>query len=105
MEKYAIVEISGRQYKVSEGAQISTDLIHQDPGASVEFNTVFMVKDGQDYKFGAPNLKGAKVVATVEKHARKDKILVLKYLRKNHSKKLHGHRQDFSVLKIESIHV
>ena len=104
MENYAIVKILGKQYKVSEGMTVKVDLLNQEPGSKLESQEVLMTKVAGKYTFGAPLLKGASVKATVEANDREAKILVFKYLRKNRSKKLNGHRQHFSLIKIDSIH-
>jgi large subunit ribosomal protein L21 len=104
-EKYAVVEILGRQYKVSEGLKIETNLMEQTPGAQVKLEDVLMVREGSHYHFGAPKVAGASITATVVRHDRTDKIPVLKYLKKNSSKKFKNHRQDFTVLTVNSINV
>lgn len=102
-KNYAVVKIFGRQYKVVEGEKIKTNFIDADVDTSMSFPEVLMINKSGDLKIGEPQIKGAKVTAKVVSHGREDKILVFKYLRKNKSKKMHGHRQDFTTLSITSI--
>lgn len=102
-KNYAVVKIFGRQYKVAEGDKIKANFIHAEVGESLPFSEVLVINKGGELKIGEPHLSGAKVTATVVAHGRDDKILVFKYLRKNKSKKMHGHRQDFTTLSITSI--
>lgn len=101
--RYAIVNIFGRQHKVSEGAKIKVNYTTAEVGSECTFSEVLLMKDGEDVKVGAPILENAKVTASVAAHGRDPKILVFKYLRKNKLKKTKGHRQDYSVLHVKSI--
>lgn len=102
-KSYAIVKIFGRQYKVAEGDKIKANYIDAEVGTSIPFSEVLMMNRGGELKIGEPQLSGAKVTVQVVAHGREDKILVFKYLRKNKSKKMHGHRQDFTTLSITQI--
>ncbi len=102
-KNYAVVKIFGRQYKVAEGEKIKANFIDAEVDSSMSFSEVLMINRGGELKIGEPQINGAKVTAKVVAHGREDKILVFKYLRKNKSKKMHGHRQDFTTLSITSI--
>ena len=102
-KNYAVVKIFGRQYKVSEGQKIKANFIDADVDTTMSFSEVLMMNKGGELKIGEPQVNGAKVTVKVVAHGREDKILVFKYLRKNKSKKMHGHRQDFTTLAITSI--
>ena len=101
--KYAIVNVFGRQFKVKEGDKIQANYFASDVGAKVSFSDVYMLYKGGSFTVGAPTVAGAKVTATVASHTRADKVLVFKYLRKNHLKKTQGHRQPYTVLTIDKI--
>ncbi len=101
--KYAIVNIFGRQFKVAEGDKINASFFQADAGQKLHFSEVLMLNNGNDLKVGAPLVSGAKVTAEVVKHGREEKVIVFKYLRKNKSKKMRGHRQPFTTLSITSI--
>jgi len=101
--KYAIVEIKGKQYKVSEGSVLNVDLIDAEPGSTVEFETVLMYKNEDKVSFGGPFVKGAKVSAVLEKEIKGDKVVIYKYKRTKDYRKKTGHRQRYSVIKVSAI--
>lgn len=101
---FAIVNVFGRQFKVAEGDKINASFVESaKAGDTLTFSEVLMLNKGSDLKVGSPLVSGAKVTAEVVAHGREDKIIVFKYLRKNKSKKMHGHRQPFTTLSITSI--
>lgn len=99
---YAIIETGGKQFRVEEGLSLRVDKLDIEAGTEVSLDKVLMVGDG-DVKIGAPYVPGAKVTATVLEHGRGEKILVFKKWRRNDSRKLQGHRQDYTALKITAI--
>ena len=101
--KYAIVNIYGRQYKVCEGDKIRSAFNNKDIGTAVSFSDIFLLSQDGAITVGQPVLSGGIVKATVTEHIRDKKVLVFKYLRKNKSKKLRGHRQPYTILEIQSI--
>ena len=103
VDNYAIVNIFGRQQKVSEGDKIKINFSDVELGKSYTFSEVLMIKDGAGLKVGSPVLENVKISAQVLSHGREPKILVFKYLRKNKLKKMRGHRQDFTMLSINKI--
>ena len=98
---YAIIESGGKQFKVAEGESIKIDRI--DNKKSVTFNNVLMVSDGETVSYGDPYIKTAKVSADVIGTEKDKKILVFhQKTRKNH-RKLRGHRQLHTSVKIKKI--
>ena len=100
---FAIVKLHGRQYKVTEGETIKAQFIEAEEGTVLPFSEVLILNDGSNLKVGAPIVPNAKVTTKVVSHGREDKILVFKYLRKNKSKKMQGHRQPFTLLSVTGI--
>lgn len=101
---YAIVEISGKQYKVSEGDLVFVDRMETlEPGSSVEFDKVLLVSNEDKLTVGENYIKGAKVKATVVSHGKDKKIIVFKYKAKKNQRKVKGHRQANTKIQIESI--
>ena len=100
---YAIVETGGKQFRVSEGDVIRTDLIETEVGASVTFDRVVLAADGGDVSIGTPLVSGASVTGTVLRQAKDKKILVFKYKPKKRVRKLNGHRQRFAEVRIDKI--
>ena len=100
---YAIVETGGKQFRVSEGDIIRTDLIETEVGSSVTFDRVVLAADGDDVSIGSPLVSGATVTGTVLRQAKDKKILVFRYKSKKRVRKLNGHRQQFAEVRIDKI--
>ena len=73
---YAIVNISGKQFKAEKGEKLCVPKQLLDEGEKLVLDDVLMIHDGKTTKFGNPKLAGAKVTATVIDHGRERKILV-----------------------------
>lgn len=99
---YAIVETGGKQFRVEEGATIRVAKLAAEAGSEVSLDKVLMV-GGDDIKIGAPYVADAKVTAKVLEHGRGEKVLVFKKWRRNDSRKLQGHRQDYTALEVTAI--
>lgn len=97
---YAIVCSGGKQYKVSEGDLINVEKLNAKEGEQVKLD-VLMLVDGE--KVQAGNNIGAEVLAEVVSHGKAPKIYVLRYKAKKRIKKLQGHRQPYTTLKIVSV--
>ena len=100
---YAIVETGGKQFRVSEGDVIRTDLIETEVGTSVTFDRVILAANGDDVTIGTPLVSGATVTGTVLRQAKDKKILVFRYKSKKRVRKLNGHRQPFAEVRIDKI--
>ena len=94
---FAIFKTGGKQYKVSKGDVLEIEKI--DASGKVEFDNVMMVDD----KIGNPVLKGAKVVAEILEQTKDPKILVFKKIRRKNSKKMNGHKQPLTKIKVVDI--
>ena len=99
---YALMEFKGKQYKAEKGAVLEVDLIDAEPGTSVDIDSVLLVS-GDNVSVGAPYVPGVKVKAVVEAHKKADKIIVFKYKPKKDYRRKQGHRQQYSVIKIQDI--
>ncbi len=102
---YAIVDIAGKQYKVTEGDQLKVARLALQVGDNINFENVLLTDDGKNVKIGKPAVKGAVVSAEILEHGRLKKILVYKKKRRKGYQRKNGHRQDFSAIKINSIKV
>jgi large subunit ribosomal protein L21 len=102
---YALVEFKGKQYKAEKGALLKVDRIDAEPGSSLAIDSVLLVSGGGEgpVSIGTPYVKGAKVSAKVESHIKDDKIIVFKYMPKKDYRRKQGHRQQYSIIKIEDI--
>ena len=100
---YAMVEIAGKQYKAEPGSVLKVDRLQQDAGATVEFDSVLMLRDTDAVKVGTPYVSGAQVTAVVEEHGKDKKIIVFKFKRRKNYRRKNGHRQQFSVIRVNEI--
>jgi len=99
---YALIEFKGKQYKAEKGALLQVDKIDAEPGSVVDIDSVLLIS-GDSVSVGAPYIQGAKVQAVVESHKKGDKIIVFKYKPKKDYRRKQGHRQQYSVIKIQEI--
>ncbi len=99
---YAIIEAGGKQFRVTEGEVVRVPSITAEVGASVQFDAL-LAGDDQQVEVGAPALDGRRVTATVLEHGRAPKIIVFKKKRRKQYKKTHGHRQNFTAVRIDSV--
>lgn len=100
---YAVFQSGGKQHRVSEGQVVRLEKIELEVGASVDFDNVLMIADGDNINVGAPYIAGGKVTAEVVAQGRGDKIKIVKFRRRKHSRKQQGHRQWFTEVKITGI--
>lgn len=100
---YAIVNISGKQFKVTKEQQIFAPKMQGDVDASVEFDQVLLADDNGTVSVGAPLLEGAKVSGKILDHVKGDKVIVFKKKRRKGYKKKNGHRQQYTKILIEDI--
>lgn len=99
---YAVIKTGGKQYKVSEGEFLKVEKLEGEIGDSIEFAEILMV-GGAKTVVGAPLVAGASVTAKIAVQGKGKKVLVFKSKRRKDSRKLRGHRQHLTVLKIEKI--
>ncbi|MCB0718502.1 MAG: 50S ribosomal protein L21 [Bacteroidetes bacterium] len=100
---YAIVDIAGKQYKVSEKDKLYVPLQDADVNKSISFDNVLLVVDGETVTIGKPVVKGAKVKAKVLDHVKADKVIVFKKKRRKRYRVKKGHRQPYTQIEIDSI--
>ena len=99
---YAVIRTGGKQYRVAPGDVVKIEKAAADENGSLEFSDVLSFS-GEAGSLSRPS--GAKVVGTVVGEGRGDKILVFHLKRKKQYKKLQGHRQSFTAVRIDSIQV
>ncbi|MFS1914521.1 MULTISPECIES: 50S ribosomal protein L21 [unclassified Vibrio] len=100
---YAVFQSGGKQHRVSEGQTLRLEKLDVETGATVEFDKVLLVANGEEIAVGAPLVEGGKVIAEVVQHGRGDKVKIVKFRRRKHSRKQAGHRQWFTEVKITGI--
>jgi len=99
----AIVETGGKQYFVQNGDVLSVEKLDCEVGKKVTLDKVLLVADGENTVVGTPCVADAKVVASVLENGKGEKIVVFKYKAKKDERKKQGHRQPYTLLKVESI--
>ena len=99
----AIIVTGGKQYNVSEGDTLFIEKLPVEAGDAVTFDQVLAIVDGENTKFGAPVVEGAKVEAKVVKNGKGKKIRVFKYKAKKGYHKRQGHRQPYTKVEIGKI--
>ena len=100
---YAVIQTGGKQYRVKSGEQVKVELLAAEVGATVSFDNVLMLGEGDGAKVGAPFVSGAKVRATVLAQGRGEKVRIFKLRRRKHYAKTQGHRQSFTEVRIDEI--
>lgn len=100
---YAIVEISGKQFKVSEASLVKVPLQNAEINDKLQFPNVLLLENDGKVEVGTPFVKNAAVNATVVDHGRDRKIIVFKKKKRKDYKVKRGHRQGYTTLQVESI--
>jgi large subunit ribosomal protein L21 len=98
---YAIIQTGGKQERVSVGDILTVELLPDKK--DVVFREVLLVSDGDKIAVGQPFVKGAEVKAQILGEIRGKKSISFKYRRRKSSKRIHGHRQELSRIKITDI--
>ncbi|HPQ39674.1 MAG TPA: 50S ribosomal protein L21 [bacterium] len=100
---FAVIETGGKQYRVAKDSIIDVEKLAANPGDSVDLTQVLLVSDGSDVNTGNPYLPGAVVKATVMDQHRGKKIRVFKMKPKKRYRRLQGHRQYYTRIRIDDI--
>ncbi|MFH1842789.1 MAG: 50S ribosomal protein L21 [bacterium] len=100
---YAVVKIKNQQFKVEPKARISVPLLDNEVGATVTFDEVLIVGDGEEVTVGAPTIDGCSVSAEVVRHGLERKVVVFKKKRRKNYRRKKGHRQHFTEILIKEI--
>ena len=100
---FAVIQTGGKQYKVSASEILKIEKLEDAEGKTVEFKNVLFLSDDKSTEIGNPNIKGAKVEATILKNTKNKTILVFKKRRRKNSRKKYGHRQPISLIRITKI--
>ena len=100
---YAVVKTGGKQYRVAKDDTILVEKLEADEGAQITLDEVMMLGDGETFTVGRPTVANASVEAQVVSQTRGPKILVFRMKRRKNHRRLQGHRQDLTLLKITNI--
>lgn len=100
----ATIKTQGQQFTISEGDVLIVNRFpNTEKGAIVEITDVLTAGEGADFKIGRPTLPGASVSAKILENKRGDKVVVFKKKKRKGYERKQGHRQELSVIRIESI--
>ena len=101
---YAVIQTGGKQYKVRSGEILKIEkLPNSKPDTKIEFKEILAYGDEKVIEIGAPTVKGAKVEANLIKNNKNRTILIFKKRRRQNSRRKNGHRQQYSMIKINKI--
>jgi large subunit ribosomal protein L21 len=100
---YALVQIQGKQYKAEAGSRLRVDRLAHAQGEEVRFEHVLLTSEDGKITVGRPFVPGVAVKAVVEGHEVGKKVLVVKFKRRKHYRRRRGHRQQYTVIRVEAI--
>tara|TARA_Y100000992_G_scaffold220522_1_gene152821 strand:- start:118 stop:516 length:399 start_codon:yes stop_codon:yes gene_type:complete len=101
---YAIIKTGGKQYKVKSGEIIKVEKLPDSKLESkIEFNDILAYGNDKSIEIGSPTVEGAKVEADLIKNSKNRTILVFKKRRRHNSRRKNGHRQEYSMIRINKI--
>ncbi len=101
---YAVVSSGGKQYRVEAGSTLTLERLDGEPGASVTFDRVLLIGDGDEVTVGTPVVAGASVSATVLGEELGPKLIIFKFKQKAKYRRRTGHRQHLTRVRIDAIH-
>jgi len=101
---FAVIQTGGKQYKVKAGEIIKIErLENSKPETKVEFKEILAYGDEKNLELGMPIISGAKVEADLLKNGKNRTVLIFKKRRRKNSRRKNGHRQQFSLIRINKI--
>lgn len=100
---YAVIETGGKQYRVQEGDVLSIEKLKVSAEEKIEFDKVLVLNDGKSVKVGTPYVDACKVFGTVVENGKGEKVIIFKYKAKKDYRKKQGHRQPYTMVRIDSL--
>ena len=101
---YAVIQTGGKQYKVKTGEIIKIEkLPDSKPDTKIEFKEILAYGDNKMIEVGTPTVQGAKVEANLIKNSKNRTVLIFKKRRRQNSRRKNGHRQEYSMIRINKI--
>jgi len=101
---YAVIQSGGKQYKVKSGEILKIEkLQNSKPDTKIEFNDILAYGDNKVIEIGSPTIQGAKVEANLIKNSKNRTVLIFKKRRRQNSRRKNGHRQEYSMIRINKI--
>ncbi|SVB90020.1 uncharacterized protein METZ01_LOCUS242874 [marine metagenome] len=100
---FAIFKTGGKQYKVQASEILKIEKLELSKDNKIEFNEILAYGDKKNVELGFPLIKGAKIEAELIKNSKERTVLVFKKRRRKNSRKKYGHRQPFTLIRINKI--
>ena len=101
---YAVIQSGGKQYKVKSGEILKIEkLPNSKSDTKIEFNDILAYGDNKVIEIGSPTIQGAKVEANLIKNSKNRTVLIFKKRRRQYSRRKNGHRQEYSMIRINKI--
>ena len=101
---YAVIQTGGKQYKVKSGEILKIEKLPvSKPDSKIEFKEILAYGDNKVIEIGAPIVQGAKVEANLIKNSKNRTVLIFKKRRRQNSRRKNGHRQEYSMIRINKI--
>ena len=101
---YAVIQTGGKQYKVKSGEIIKIEKLRDSkPDAKIEFKDILAYGDNKIIEIGTPIIQGSKVEANLIKNSKNRTVLIFKKRRRQNSRRKNGHRQEYSLIRINKI--
>ena len=103
---YAVIQANDKQYRVEEGQKLIVEKIEGEPESTINFDKVIFLKKGEnEYLTGTPHVAGVEVKTSIIKQFKDKKVIVFKKKRRKGYKKKQGHRQNYTLLRVDKIEV
>ena len=100
---YALVDYSGNQILIKEGEKIRIPFTDKKVGTKIVFDNVLFIDDGKDKKVGKPYINSFSINAKIVSQEKDKKIIVFKKKRRKGYQKKNGHRQNYTLIQVDSI--
>ncbi|MDP3981611.1 MAG: 50S ribosomal protein L21 [Chlamydiota bacterium] len=102
---FAVIETGGKQYKVTEGDVIEIEKLPAQAGEEVLFDKVLLISQDGDIRVGTPFVESAKILGTKVKDIKGEKVIAFQYRRRKNYKRKVGHRQKYSLVRIDKFQI
>ena len=100
---YAVIQTGGKQYRCSPNEVFKVERLETESGKTHSFKDILLVADGERIEVGSPHVKGAVVVCEVLGDEKQKKVIAFTYRRRKDSKRIRGHRQILTNLRVKEI--
>ncbi|MCF8143413.1 MAG: 50S ribosomal protein L21 [Deltaproteobacteria bacterium] len=100
---YAVIKTGGKQYRVAKGDEVRFERLDGEVGETIDFEEVLLTSDGETIEVGRPFVENSKVVGRITHHGKGKKVMIFKYKRRKDYRRKKGHRQQFTLVRIEDI--